>query len=57
VIVSVTRSSGRIARLAAGGISVLAPSRRHDLSRIAFIAMIGGTIATLMGACVVGVLM
>lgn len=39
-----------------GGISVLAPERRHDLSRIAAIAMIGGTLATLMGACVVGVL-
>lgn len=39
-----------------GGISVLAPSRRHDLSRLAAIAMVGGTIATLMGACVVGVL-
>jgi CNT family concentrative nucleoside transporter len=39
-----------------GGISVLAPTRRHDLSRIAAVAMIGGTIATLMGACVVGVL-
>ncbi len=39
-----------------GGISVLAPTRRHDLSRIALPAMIGGTIATLMGACVIGVL-
>ena len=39
-----------------GGISVLAPERRGDLSRIATLAMIGGTIATLMGACVVGVL-
>jgi CNT family concentrative nucleoside transporter len=39
-----------------GGISVLAPERRHDLSRIAAIAMLGGTLATLMGACVVGVL-
>ena len=39
-----------------GGISVLAPERRGDLSRIAAIAMVGGTIATLMGACVVGVL-
>jgi CNT family concentrative nucleoside transporter len=39
-----------------GGISVLAPSRRADLSRIGLLAMIGGTIATLMGACVVGVL-
>jgi CNT family concentrative nucleoside transporter len=39
-----------------GGISVLAPSRRHDLSRIGLLAMVGGAIATLMGACVVGVL-
>jgi len=39
-----------------GGISVLAPTRRHDLSRIGLLAMIGGTIATLMGACVVGAL-
>jgi CNT family concentrative nucleoside transporter len=39
-----------------GGISVLAPNRRHDLSRIGFPAMIGGAIASLMGACVVGVL-
>ena len=40
-----------------GGISTLAPSRRHDLSRIALLAMVGGAIASLMGACVVGVLM
>jgi CNT family concentrative nucleoside transporter len=39
-----------------GGISVLAPTRRADLSRIGLLAMVGGTIATLMGACVVGVL-
>jgi CNT family concentrative nucleoside transporter len=39
-----------------GGISTLAPSRRHDLSRIGLLAMVGGTIASLMGACVVGVL-
>jgi concentrative nucleoside transporter, CNT family len=39
-----------------GGISTLAPERRADLSRIALLAMIGGAIATLMGACVVGVL-
>jgi concentrative nucleoside transporter, CNT family len=39
-----------------GGISVLAPNRRRDLSRIGLLAMIGGTIATLMGACVVGIL-
>lgn len=40
-----------------GGISVLAPERRHDLSKIGFLAMIGGAIASCMGACVVGVLM
>ena len=39
-----------------GGISTMAPNRRHDLSKIAALAMVGGTIATLMGACVVGVL-
>jgi concentrative nucleoside transporter, CNT family len=39
-----------------GGISSLAPNRRHDLSRIGLLAMIGGAIASLMAACVVGVL-
>jgi CNT family concentrative nucleoside transporter len=39
-----------------GGISVLAPSRRADLARIGLLAMIGGAIASLMGACVVGIL-
>jgi concentrative nucleoside transporter, CNT family len=39
-----------------GGISALCPERRGDLSRVALLAMVGGTIATLMGACVVGVL-
>ena len=40
-----------------GGISTLAPHRRHDLSRIGLLAMVGGAIASFMGACVVGVLM
>jgi CNT family concentrative nucleoside transporter len=40
-----------------GGISTLAPNRRHDLSRIGLLAMVGGAIASFMGACVVGVLM
>ncbi|HEV2292929.1 MAG TPA: nucleoside transporter C-terminal domain-containing protein [Tepidisphaeraceae bacterium] len=40
-----------------GGISTLAPGRRADLSRIALLAMIGGAIASFMGACVVGVLL
>jgi len=39
-----------------GGISALAPNRRSDLARIGLLAMVGGAIATLMGACVVGVL-
>ncbi len=39
-----------------GGISTMAPDRRSDLSRIGLLAMAGGAIASLMGACVVGVL-
>jgi CNT family concentrative nucleoside transporter len=40
-----------------GGISTMAPDRRHDLSRMGLLAMVGGAIASFMGACVVGVLM
>ena len=39
-----------------GGISTLAPNRRADLSRIGMLAMVGGAIASLMAACVVGIL-
>ena len=39
-----------------GGISTMAPTRRSDLSRLGLIAMVGGAIASCMGACVVGVL-
>jgi CNT family concentrative nucleoside transporter len=39
-----------------GGISTIAPNRRADLSRIALLAMVGGAIASLMAACVVGIL-
>lgn len=39
-----------------GGISTLAPSRRHDLSRIGLLAMVGGALASLVGASVVGIL-
>ncbi|MGN6727730.1 MAG: NupC/NupG family nucleoside CNT transporter [Tepidisphaeraceae bacterium] len=39
-----------------GGISVMAPGRRHELSRLGFMAMLGGAIASCIGACVVGVL-
>lgn len=40
-----------------GGISTMAPTRRHDLSRIGILAMVGGAISSFMGACVVGVLL
>ena len=40
-----------------GGISTMAPTRRHDLSRMGLMAMVGGAIASFMGACVVGALM
>ena len=39
-----------------GGISSLAPTRRADLSRIGLLAMVGGAIASLMAAAVVGIL-
>jgi CNT family concentrative nucleoside transporter len=39
-----------------GGISTMAPERRHDLSKIGLLAMVGGAIASLMTAAVVGVL-
>ena len=39
-----------------GGISTIAPTRRKDLSRIGLKAMAGGAIASMMAACVVGML-
>jgi CNT family concentrative nucleoside transporter len=39
-----------------GGISTIAPTRRKDLSRIGLRAMLGGAIASMMAACVVGIL-
>jgi CNT family concentrative nucleoside transporter len=39
-----------------GGIGGLAPERRGDLSRLGFRAMIAGTLASFMTACVVGIL-
>ena len=38
-----------------GGIAPLAPSRRGDLARLGVLSVIGGTLATLMTAAVVGV--
>jgi CNT family concentrative nucleoside transporter len=39
-----------------GGIGILAPNRRADLARLGLIAMLGGGVASLLTACVVGVL-
>lgn len=40
-----------------GGIGGLAPERRGDLSRLGLRAMVGGTLAAFMTACVVGILL
>ncbi len=40
-----------------GGIGALVPQRRGELARLGFRAMLGGTLAACMTACVVGVLM
>jgi CNT family concentrative nucleoside transporter len=37
-----------------GGIAPLAPSRRHELARLGFKAMVGGALATFMIACIAG---
>lgn len=39
-----------------GGIGGLAPSRRDDIARLGLRAMLGGTLACLMTACVAGIL-
>ena len=38
-----------------GGIGVLAPSRKSDLARLGFKAMIVGTLANFMSACIAGI--
>jgi concentrative nucleoside transporter, CNT family len=38
-----------------GGISPLAPSRRHDIARLGVKAMVGGALATFLIACIAGV--
>ncbi len=40
-----------------GGLSALAPDRRHDLAKLGFRAMIAGTLANLMSASIVGILL
>lgn len=39
-----------------GGIGALVPSRRGDLARLGFRAMLGATLANFLSACIVGVL-
>ena len=39
-----------------GGIGGIAPDRRGDLARLAFRAMLGGTLAAFMTACIAGIL-
>jgi concentrative nucleoside transporter, CNT family len=39
-----------------GGIGELAPNRRNDLAKLGFRAMLAGTMANLMSACIVGIL-
>jgi len=40
-----------------GGLSALAPNRRQDLAKLGFRAMIAGTLANLMSASIVGILL
>jgi CNT family concentrative nucleoside transporter len=40
-----------------GGLGALAPERRNDLARLGFRAMFAGTMANLMSACIVGILL
>ena len=40
-----------------GGLTALAPNRRHDVASLGFRAMIGGTLANLMSASIVGLLL
>ena len=40
-----------------GGLSIMAPSRRKDLSLMAFKAMIGGALASWITACIAGILL
>jgi len=40
-----------------GGIGGIAPTRRHDLSRLGFRAMVGGSLAAFMTATIAGMLL
>ncbi|MFO0893202.1 MAG: nucleoside transporter C-terminal domain-containing protein, partial [Isosphaeraceae bacterium] len=40
-----------------GGIGALAPERRHDLARLGFQALLAGTLANFLSACIAGILL
>jgi CNT family concentrative nucleoside transporter len=40
-----------------GGIGALAPERRHDLAKLGFRALIAGTLANFLSACIAGILL
>ena len=40
-----------------GGIGALAPERRHDLARLGFHALLAGTLANYLSACIAGILL
>jgi CNT family concentrative nucleoside transporter len=40
-----------------GGIGALAPDRRHDLARLGFRALLAGTLANFLSACIAGILL
>jgi len=40
-----------------GGIGALAPTRRSDLARLGLKAMVAGTMANFMSACIAGMLL
>ncbi|MCX6619965.1 MAG: NupC/NupG family nucleoside CNT transporter, partial [Acidobacteria bacterium] len=40
-----------------GGIGALAPSRKSDLARLGIRAVIAGTLANFMSACIAGILL
>ena len=40
-----------------GGIGALAPERRHDLARLGMRALLAGTLANYLSACIAGILL
>ena len=40
-----------------GGIGALAPERRHDLARLGVRALLAGTLANYLSACIAGILL